>query len=88
MDHLRTTLDDLRARLAGLERVDEATRAQIAALLQDLQRLADRSGTPATVEAATLRTQVDELVLRLESEHPQVTGWLGQLADLVASLGI
>jgi hypothetical protein len=36
----------------------------------------------------TLRQRADDLVLQLESEHPQVTSWLGQLADLVASLGI
>ncbi len=88
MENLRTTLEDLHTRLAGLEQVDDATRTQIGTLLQDLQRLAGQSQPPAAGDMETLRQRADDLVLQLESEHPQVTSWLGQLADLVASLGI
>lgn len=88
MDNLRKTLDELHARLAGLEQVDESTRAQIGTLLQDLNRLSGQSQPLASSEVSTLTQRMNDLVLRLESDHPQATDWLGQLADLVASLGI
>ena len=80
----------LHALLGELDRELKATRsldAESHALLQ--QVLADYSA--ATADAGRHRSaesRLRELVVRFESEHPQLSGAVAQVADALGKLGI
>ncbi|MEQ1800926.1 MAG: DUF4404 family protein [Gammaproteobacteria bacterium] len=80
----------LHALLAELDRELKTTRsldAQSQALLQ--QVLADIPQAPAgSAEHRSAESSLRELMVRFETEHPQLSGALGQVADALGKLGI
>lgn len=82
--------DRLHSLLADLDRELKATRsldAESQALLQ--QVLADVPGMPAGDSRRTsTESRLRQLVVRFETEHPQLSGAMGQLADALGKLGI
>ena len=82
--------EKLHTLLAELDRELKASRtldARSQALLQ--QVLADIPGSPpGSAQHRTAESELREMVLRFESEHPRLSGVLGQLADALGKLGI
>jgi hypothetical protein len=78
--------------LAELDRELKATRA-LDAQSQELleQVLADIPGADAAADRRkhqSIETRLRELVLRFESDHPRLSGAVGQVADALGKLGI
>ncbi len=82
---LQKTLETLHAELNSAESVDEATRAKLVALAEDIQRLSEQKSTD---EVEPLSEQVQDMVLKFEVDHPQLTKALNQVSAALANLGI
>ncbi len=82
---LQKTLETLHAELNSAESVDEATRAKLVALAEDIKRLSEQK-TADGVEPLT--EQVQDLLLKFETDHPQLTTALNQVSAALANLGI
>lgn len=84
-DTLRTKLEELRTQLAGAGQLDEKTHAQLRSLIGDIER-AIESDQPS--ENEPLSEQVEDMVLKFEVDHPQLTSALNQVATALSNLGI
>lgn len=82
---LHDKLNQLRTELAAVPRLDEATHAQLQALIADIEHTI-RSDEERPDEP--LSEQVEDLVLKFQAEHPQLTSALNQVATALSSLGI
>jgi len=89
---LQKTLEALHVELNSAESVDNATRTKLVALAEDIRRLSKQK---ATDEVATpiaqvqdVSEQVQDLVLKFETNHPQLTAALNQVSAALANLGI
>ena len=80
----------LRALLVELDRELKSTRSLDPQSQELLERmLADIPQAPAgSAQHQSIETRLRELVLRFESEHPQLSGAVGQVADALGKLGI
>lgn len=85
---LRATLEQLHQNLGDIEPIDDETRQLVVTLTADLHRLLQHSGDLSSAETAPLSEQLRSLVLRFETDHPQLTGLMGRMADSLANLGI
>jgi len=83
--------------------IDAETRALLATLTEDMRRLARpdgaqvdgaladgaiRTGGDSTLDVSKLSEQVHDLMLKFESQHPQLTRALNQVSTALANLGI
>lgn len=85
-EQLRQTLETLRTELQAAERVDESTREQLLALAAEIQRLAE--GKAEAEGDEPLADRVQDLMLKFETQHPQLTTALNQVSAALANLGI
>jgi hypothetical protein len=81
---LNEKLEQLRTELAASE-LDDKTHAQLRSLVADIER-AIESDEDSTDEP--LSEQVEDLVLKFEADHPQLTSALNQVAVALSNLGI
>jgi ABC-type transporter Mla subunit MlaD len=85
---LRESLAELHESLAHVDELDEETRQLMRTLTEDLQRLLGQSGELSASDVEPVSNRLHELLLRFETEHPQISGILGRLASSLANLGI
>ena len=85
---LQKTLETLQAELKTATSVDDETRAKLAALSEDIRRLSEKEGSEPADELGSLTERVQDLVLKFETEHPQLTTALNQVSAALANLGI
>lgn len=78
-------LAQLRAELAASPALDENSHQQLQTLINEIERSV---ATPTTEEQDNLSGEVQDLVLKFETEHPQITNALNQVASALANLGI
>jgi hypothetical protein len=82
---LHDKLEQLRTELAGLPELDDETHAQLRSLVADIEHALasdeDQSDQP-------LSAQAEDLVLKFEADHPQLTSALNQVAVALSNLGI
>ena len=83
---LLSTLESLHAQLQSAGSIDDETRSLLAALTEDIQRLTQ--GDQDAGETANFSERIQELTLKFESEHPQITEALNQVSSALANLGI
>lgn len=84
---LQGTLEELHETLQDTQQIDEATRGLLLDLTTDIQRLLKQDeASPDDVHS--ISSNLKELLLKFETEHPQLTGVLGRIADGLANLGI
>jgi hypothetical protein len=83
-DALRTKLEQLRTELAAAANLDVKTHDQLRSLVADIERSIEGEET----EGEPLSEQVEDLVLKFEADHPQLTGLLNQVATALSNLGI
>ena len=79
------TLEGLHAELANAESIDDETRAMLATLTQDIQRLSSDDGSQSVEPVSD---QVQDRMLKFETDHPRLTRALNQVATALANLGI
>ena len=85
---LLKTLEKVHVELADAQSVDDATRQLLTTLTDDIRRLSEQSDTASAESVEPLTAQVQDLVLQFESDHPQLTTALNQVAGALANLGI
>jgi len=82
---LQEILGQLRRELADAERLDSEARAELHALADEIDRLAEGQGAGAPQSALG---ELEAAALRIESEHPRLSMLLGQVMDALGKLGI
>jgi hypothetical protein len=88
MDTQRVTeaLETLQAELAHAPKLDAASRASIQQVIDEIEaRLAVGD---ATEEDEPLSGRLQDSLLEFETEHPQITSAVNQVAAALANLGI
>ena len=85
---LQGSLQELHTTLQQTQQVDGETRDLLQNLATDIQRMLDQDEAPKQDEVHSLSSDLKDLLLKFESEHPQLTGVLGKIADSLANLGI
>lgn len=84
---LNETLQELHTSLSQVEELDESTREAMRALTADLERILGES-SPSSDDLQTARDHLQAMLLRFETDHPQLTGILGRVANALANIGI
>ncbi|MEM9352793.1 MAG: DUF4404 family protein [Planctomycetota bacterium] len=82
---LQATLQKLHEELEGMEKVDDNTRAMLATLTSDIQRVLGESGNAGD---ESLADRVEEVVQEFGAEHPRLAAALNQVSSALANLGI
>ncbi len=85
-ESLHAKLEQLRTELAGVSQLDDKTHAQLRALVADIERAIESEKDK--LEGEPLSEQVEDLVLKFEADHPQLTSALNQVAVALSNLGI
>ncbi len=88
---LNEHLTKLRAELDEGPELDEDSREKIAALVQDIQRVLDRQAREDDEDPNdddTLGERLQDAVLHFEAAHPQISQFIGRLADGLSQMGI
>ncbi len=83
--HLQATLQKLHEELEGMEKVDDSTRAMLATLTADIQRVLGESGDSGE---ESLADRVEDVVQEFGAEHPRLAAALNQVSSALANLGI
>jgi hypothetical protein len=84
---LVSTLKQLHDELQRTDNLTSDAREALAALADDIQRLAASDQAPAESSSAVSQ-QVQDLLLGFETEHPNLTRALNQVAAALSNLGI
>ncbi len=79
-------LDVLTAELADAGQVTEEARQKLEQVADDIRRRLGDAGAGTGSEESM--SSLQEALLEFESEHPQLTGAIGQLASELANMGI
>lgn len=91
-DDLLESLKSLHEELEQLgdtpTKIDPATRAALAGVAADLNRLLDPEDATTAEDVETSSEGVRGYLLEFEAEHPKLAEALGRLADGLANLGI
>ena len=85
---LQATLQELRDALTGAEPIDDPTRELLQSVTEQLQRLLQQEKGLSREDVHPVNRDLKELLLRFETEHPQLTSILGRIADGLANVGI
>lgn len=87
-NELQKTLAALQAELNDAKTVDDSTRAMLQALAADIDRLSSKEAENSDEDVEPLSERVQDMVLKFETEHPQLTTALNQVSAALANLGI
>lgn len=95
-DELLQSLRQLHDELAGIEKsdaksgqaIDPQTRAALARVSDELNRLLDPEDETSTEDMETSSEGLRGYLIEFEAEHPRLAETLGRLADGLANLGI
>jgi hypothetical protein len=87
-NQLQQTLAELHESLVHVDQLDDETRQLMRTLTDDLQRLLEQEGKWQAEDVEPVSNKLQDLLLRFETEHPQISGILGRLASSLANLGI
>ena len=85
---LREQLEQLDAHLKRTESVDEAGRAILHTLQQDVQDLLARSGEGASVQQHPIAVRLRQAIQHFEVTHPTLVASLEQLMNTLSTMGI
>ena len=85
---LLQTLAELRAEIAQEGSVDPETAGLLESAMRDLQSELDKRGVKASADLAPVSTGLKDVLLKFESEHPQLSVAVGKVADALAAMGI
>ncbi len=84
---LTELLQQLHGALAGAPSMSEQDRELLKQLSADIQGALEKPGAKRP-EHASLATQLEQTIVRLEVTHPEVTGVLMQVSKALGDMGI
>ena len=79
-------LEQLHKELSQAERVDPETLAELETLTGDIRRALDKCDAKSANEVEPV-SGLKDLLLKYESEHPQLSAAIGRVADALAAMG-
>ncbi len=79
------TLEALHNELANADTIDDDARSLLATLTDDIERL---SGKENAEQVGPINAQVEDLMRKFETDYPELTRALNQVASALANLGI
>ena len=85
---LLQTLAELRAEVTQAESVDPETTALLESAMRDLQSELDKRGVKQAADIEPASSGLKDVLLKFESEHPQLSVAVGKVADALAAMGI
>jgi hypothetical protein len=85
---LTTKLSQLHTELAKTDQVDAESLDLLRKLTADIGRLLDRKDDASDEDTEGVASGLKDLLLRFESEHPELAITVGKVADALASIGI
>ena len=85
-EQLQATLRRLHDELSRTEGVEPDTLARLRTITDEMQRALDEREDAADVESSA--SGLKSLLLKFESEHPQMSDTIGRVADALAAMGI
>jgi Domain of unknown function (DUF4404) len=85
---LLQTLAELRAEVAQAESVDPETAELLESAMRDLQDELDKRGVKQAADIEPASSGLKDVLLKFESEHPQLSVAVGKVADALAAMGI
>lgn len=86
-EHLRQLRAELRE-VESLDALDAKDRQLLAQLDADIHKLLEPSEPESPLDLSQLSERVQQSVMRLEASHPNLALVLGQIAEMLARLGI
>jgi len=87
-NELTAKLGQLHAELSQADRVDPESLELLRKLTVDITRLVDKKEATSGEDAEGVTSGLRDLMLKYESEHPELAITLGKVADALASIGI
>lgn len=87
-DALRSHLEQLHRELAAARQLDDGTRAQLAEVAAQIERILAEAEAETDVDADSARDEIEATALRFEAEHPNFARILSDITDTLAKLGI
>lgn len=85
---LHKTLEQLHAELQKVDSVDQDELRVLRQLSADIQVLLEQGGEPQQLGYRNLGERLREAIDDLEASHPKITLLMGQVADVLAKMGI
>lgn len=85
---LLQTLAELRAQVAQVDSVDPETAEALESAIRDLQNELDKRGAKPSDDIEPASSGLKDVLLKFESEHPQLSVAVGKVADALAAMGI
>lgn len=85
---LVNTLQQLHAELSAAERVDPDTLKLLRTVTDDIGRLLEKPSEVSPDDVDPVTRGLKDLLLKFESEHPQLSARVGEVADALAAMGI
>ena len=85
---LLQTLAELRAEVARADSVDPETAALLESAVRDLQSELEKRGVKQPADIKPASSGLKDVLLKFESEHPQLSVAVGKVADALAAMGI
>jgi hypothetical protein len=87
-ERLLQTLAELRSEVAQSESVDPETAGLLESAMRDLQNELNKRGVKQPADIVPASTGLKDVLLRFESDHPQLSVAIGKVADALAAMGI
>jgi ABC-type transporter Mla subunit MlaD len=85
---LVSALAQLQAELSKTDQADPAALDRLRELTAEVDRMVDEREATSQEDAEGVTSGLQDLLLKFEAEHPQLSMTLGKVADALASLGI
>ena len=85
---LQEFLAKLHGELSDREKIDDDTRQLLKKFADDINRLLDDDDVAAADDVDPPAEQVQDLVLKFEADHPELTAALNRVATALANMGI
>ena len=85
---LRAKLAQLHTELSQTSAVDPESLDRLRQLTADIDRLLDQEAAADEEESEGVTSGLKDLLLKFESEHPELSLTLGKVADALAAIGI
>ena len=86
--HLQDSLAQLHGALSEQGEIDQDTRDLLKTVAADIDRLLDDSSENTSEDVEPVSAQVQDLLLKFETDHPELTAALNRVASALANLGI
>ena len=88
-DHpLANQLKELHEALSQTQQVDEESLKLLGTLTDDIRRLLEAAEPPQSEEVEPVKSGLQDMLLRFETEHPQLASAIEQVSNGLANLGI